>query len=68
MQDHVGEEFDGTISGVTSFGLSSRSTSSTSTAWCTSPTWARTFQFDAAKHMLRGERSARPTSSPGACV
>ncbi|HEY2630545.1 MAG TPA: ribonuclease R, partial [Usitatibacter sp.] len=58
MQDHVNEEFDGTISGVTGFGL-----------FVTldhlhidglvhiSDLGADYFQFDAAKHTLRGERS-----------
>ena len=58
MQDHVGEEFDGTISGVTSFGL-----------FITlddlyidglvhiSDLGQDYFQFDAAKHTLRGQRS-----------
>ncbi|MGZ5571443.1 MAG: ribonuclease R [Usitatibacter sp.] len=58
MQDHVGAEFDGIISGVTSFGL-----------FVTldelyidglvhiSDLGQDYFQFDAAKHMLRGERS-----------
>jgi ribonuclease R len=58
MQDHVGEEFDGTISGVTSFGL-----------FVTlddlyidglvhiSDLGQDYFQFDAAKHSLSGSRS-----------
>ncbi|HLX22631.1 MAG TPA: ribonuclease R [Usitatibacter sp.] len=58
MQDHVGEEFEGTVSGVTGFGL-----------FVTlddlyidglvhiSDLGADYFQFDAAKHTLRGERS-----------
>src|SRR5262249_931125 len=58
MQDHVGEEFDGTVSGVTGFGL-----------FITlddlyidglvhiSDLGADYFQFDQAKHTLRGERT-----------
>jgi len=58
MQDHVGEEFDGIVSGVTSFGL-----------FVTlddlyidglvhiSDLGQDYFQFDAAKHMLSGSRS-----------
>ena len=58
MQDHVGEEFDGTVSGVTSFGL-----------FVTlddlyidglvhiSDLGQDYFQFDAAKHSLSGSRS-----------
>jgi ribonuclease R len=58
MQDHVGEEFSGTISGVTSFGL-----------FITlddlyidglvhiSDLGQDYFQFDAHKHLLRGERT-----------
>ena len=45
MQDKIGEEFDGTISGVTSSGCSSRWTDSTSTASCTSPSWAATISI-----------------------
>ena len=40
MRDHVGEKFDGTITGVTPSACSSRSTTSSSTAWCTSPSSA----------------------------
>jgi len=40
MQDKVGEEFAGTISGVASFVCSSRSTASTSMVSCTSPSSA----------------------------
>ncbi len=58
MQDHVGEEFDGTISGVTQFGL-----------FVTldeiyidglvhiSDLGQDYFQFDSHKHQLRGDRT-----------
>ena len=58
MQDHVGSEFDGTISGATNFGL-----------FITlddvyidglvhiSDLGQDYFQFDGQKHLLRGERT-----------
>jgi ribonuclease R len=58
MQDHVGEEFDGTISGVTGFGLFvTLDDLYVDGLVHISDLGQDYFQFDAAKHMLRGERS-----------
>ena len=58
MQDHVGEEFDGTISGVTGFGLFvTLDDLYVDGLVHISDLGADYFQFDAAKHTLRGERS-----------
>jgi ribonuclease R len=58
MQDHVGEEFDGTISGVTSFGLFvTLDELFVDGLVHISDLGQDYFQFDAHKHMLRGERS-----------
>ena len=58
MQDHVGEEFDGTISGVTSFGLFiTLDELYVDGLVHISDLGQDYFQFDAHKHMLRGERS-----------
>jgi ribonuclease R len=58
MQDHVGEEFDGTVSGVTSFGLFvTLDELYVDGLVHISDLGQDYFQFDAAKHMLRGERS-----------
>jgi ribonuclease R len=58
MQDHVGEEFDGTISGVTSFGLFvTLDDLFVDGLVHISDLGQDYFQFDAHKHMLRGERS-----------
>jgi len=58
MQDHVGEEFDGTISGVTSFGLFvTLDELYVDGLVHISDLGQDYFQFDSHKHMLRGERS-----------
>lgn len=58
MQDHVGEEFDGTVSGVTSFGLFVTLDDLYIDGLVhVSDLGQDYFQFDAAKHTLRGERS-----------
>jgi ribonuclease R len=58
MQDHVNEEFDGTISGVTSFGLFiTLDELYVDGLVHISDLGQDYFTFDAAKHMLRGERS-----------
>jgi len=58
MQDHVGETFDGTISGVTSFGLFvTLDDLYVDGLVHISDLGQDYFQFDGAKHMLRGERS-----------
>ncbi len=58
MQDHVGDEFDGTISGVTSFGLFvTLDELYVDGLVHISDLGQDYFQFDAHKHMLRGERS-----------
>jgi ribonuclease R len=58
MQDHVGEEFEGTISGVTSFGLFvTLDELFVDGLVHISDLGQDYFQFDAQKHMLRGERS-----------
>jgi ribonuclease R len=58
MQDHVGEIFDGTISGVTSFGLFvTLDDLYVDGLVHISDLGQDYFQFDPAKHMLRGERS-----------
>jgi ribonuclease R len=58
MQDHVNEEFDGTISGVTSFGLFiTLDELYVDGLVHISDLGQDYFQFDAAKHLLRGERS-----------
>ena len=58
MQDHVGEEFDGTVSGVTGFGLFvTLDELYVDGLVHISDLGQDYFQFDAAKHMLRGERS-----------
>ncbi|MEP7070204.1 MAG: RNB domain-containing ribonuclease, partial [Usitatibacter sp.] len=58
MQDHVGEEFEGTISGVTNFGLFvTLDDLHVDGLVHISDLGQDYFQFDAAKHTLRGERS-----------
>jgi ribonuclease R len=58
MQDHVGEEFEGTISGVTAFGLFvTLDELYVDGLVHISDLGQDYFQFDAHKHMLRGERS-----------
>jgi ribonuclease R len=58
MQDHVGEEFMGTISGVTNFGLFvTLDDLHVDGLVHISDLGQDYFQFDAAKHVLRGERS-----------
>jgi ribonuclease R len=58
MQDHVGEEFMGTISGVTNFGLFvTLDELHVDGLVHISDLGQDYFQFDAAKHTLRGERS-----------
>ena len=58
MQDHVGETFEGTISGVTSFGLFvTLDDLYVDGLVHISDLGQDYFQFDGAKHMLRGERS-----------
>ena len=58
MQDHVGEEFEGTISGVTSFGLFvTLDELYVDGLVHVSDLGQDYYQFDAHKHMLRGERS-----------
>jgi ribonuclease R len=58
MQDHVGSEFNGTISGVTSFGLFvTLDDMYVDGLVHISDLGQDYFQFDAHKHMLRGERT-----------
>jgi ribonuclease R len=58
MQDHVGEEFDGTISGVTQFGLFvTLDDLYVDGLVHISDLGQDYFKFDAHKHMLSGERS-----------
>lgn len=58
MQDHVGSEFDGTISGVTSFGLFvTLDDMYVDGLVHISDLGQDYFQFDSHKHMLRGERT-----------
>ncbi len=58
MQDHVGEEFEGTISGVTHFGLFvTLDELHVDGLVHISDLGQDYFTFDAAKHTLRGERS-----------
>jgi len=58
MQDHVGEEFEGTISGVTNFGLFvTLDDLHVDGLVHISDLGQDYFQFDAAQHRLRGERS-----------
>jgi ribonuclease R len=58
MQDHVGEEFDGTISGVTSFGLFVTLDGLMIDGLVHITELGRDyFHFDAARHALVGERS-----------
>jgi ribonuclease R len=58
MQDHVGEEFEGTVSGVTSFGLFvTLDGLHVDGLVHISDLGQDYFQFDGARHMLRGERS-----------
>ena len=58
MQDHVGGEYDGTISGVTHFGLFvTLDELYVDGLVHISDLGQDYFQFDAAKHLLRGERS-----------
>ncbi len=57
MQDHVGAEYDGTISGVTHFGLFvTLDELYVDGLVHISDLGQDYFQFDAAKHLLRGER------------
>jgi ribonuclease R len=58
MQDHVGYEYDGTISGVTHFGLFvTLDELYVDGLVHISDLGQDYYQFDAAKHLLRGERS-----------
>jgi ribonuclease R len=58
MQDHVGEEFDGTVSGVTQFGLFvTLDDLFVDGLVHVSDLGQDYFQYDAHKHMLRGERT-----------
>jgi ribonuclease R len=58
MQDRVGYEFDGTISGVTHFGLFvTLDELYVDGLIHISDLGQDYFQFDAAKHMLRGDRT-----------
>ena len=58
MQDHVGEEFDGTISGVTAFGLFvTLDEMYVDGLVHISDLGQDYFKYDAHKHMLRGERT-----------
>ena len=58
MQDHVGSEYEGTISGVTHFGLFvTLDELYVDGLVHISDLGQDYFQFDAAKHLLRGERS-----------
>ena len=58
MQDHVGAEYEGTISGVTHFGLFvTLDELYVDGLVHISDLGQDYFQFDAAKHLLRGERS-----------
>jgi ribonuclease R len=58
MQDHVGEEYDGTISGVTNFGLFvTLDEMYVDGLVHISDLGQDYFQFDSHKHMLRGERT-----------
>ena len=58
MQEHVGAEFDGTISGVTSFGLFvTLDEMYVDGLVHISDLGQDYFQFDSHKHMLRGERT-----------
>jgi ribonuclease R len=58
MQDHVGEEFDGTISGVTSFGLFVTLDGLAIDGLVHITELGRDyFHFDAGRHALVGERS-----------
>jgi ribonuclease R len=58
MQDHVGSEYDGTISGVTHFGLFiTLDELYVDGLVHISDLGQDYFQYDAAKHLLRGERS-----------
>src|SRR5688500_11464848 len=58
MQDHVGEEFDGTISGVTQFGLFvTLDELYVDGLVHISDLGQDYFKFDSHKHMLSGERS-----------
>jgi ribonuclease R len=58
MQDHVGEDFSGTISGVTAFGLFvTLDDLYVDGLVHISDLGQDYFQYDAQKHMLRGERS-----------
>jgi ribonuclease R len=58
MQDHVGEEFDGTVSGVTSFGLFvTLDDLFVDGLVHISDLGQDYFKFDQQRHMLKGERS-----------
>ena len=60
MQDHIGEEFDGTVSGVTSFGLFVTLDGLAIDGLVHITELGRDyFHFDAARHALVGERSGR---------
>ena len=58
MQDHVGEEFDGTVSGVTQFGLFvTLDDLYVDGLVHISDLGADYFEYDSHKHMLRGDRT-----------
>jgi hypothetical protein len=68
MQDHVGDEFDGTISGVTNFGLFvTLDELYVDGLVHISDLGQDYFQFDAAKHCCAASAPACATSSAGAC-
>lgn len=58
MREHLGEEYGGVVTAVTTFISSSRSMRCTSRAWCTSPnSVASTSSSTRARQELRGERT-----------
>ena len=67
MQDRVGETFDGTISGVTGFGIFVTLDTSTSTASCTSPSSGETISTSTpAATRWSASGAAACSSSPAA--
>ena len=69
MQDRVGEEFDGTISGVASFGLFVTLDGLNIDGLVHVTELGRDyFHFQQARHALIGEKSGRRSSWPAACA
>jgi len=59
MRDRIGDEYNGTVSAVTSFGMFVAIDDIFIEGWSTSPSSARTTPLRQAKHMMLGERTGK---------